>query len=283
MCAIGERAISTESHVPLASPWGQYRHVNPGGEIDRWHAMKFETSSGRLDLTGKPVMSKVFAARVRGALACFTRPEMKVERVSYEVMTPSATRGVLDAILWKPAIRWHVHRIAALAPIQWTSFRRNEVRDLASPRVPWLIAAAPDQRSQRNTLALRDVDYVVDCSFAMTARAGARDNVAKFEEMFARRLEKGQHYEPPYLGMREMIADVGPAPDSYTPIDAGVDRALGLMFYDFEPVELGRGRPMFFEARLRSGVGDVPPLDRVIAENGMKSVHRDAPRPLRPR
>ena len=214
--------------------------------------------------------SKAFAVRVRGELACFTRPEMKVERVSYEVMTPAAARGVLEAILWKPAIRWHIHEIAALAPIRWTSFRRNEVRDIASPRVPYLVADAPDQRSQRNTLALRDVDYVVRCSFTMTARAGARDNVAKFEEIFARRLAKGQQYEPPYLGMREMIADVGPAPEAYTPIDAGVDRPLGMMFYDFEPVEIGRGRPLFFEARLRSGVLQVPPIAEVLAENGMR-------------
>jgi CRISPR-associated protein Cas5d len=212
----------------------------------------------------------VFALRVRGEYACFTRPEMKVERVSYEVMTPSAARGVLDAIVWKPAIRWHVHQIATLAPIQWTSFRRNEVKDLASPRVPFLVADSPDQRSQRNTLALRDVDYVIQCSFTMTRRAGSRDNVAKFEEMFARRLDKGQHYEPPYLGMREMIADVGPAPERYATIDPGGDRPLGVMFYDFEPVEIGRGRPMFFEACLRSGVLHVPPIELVMAENGMK-------------
>jgi CRISPR-associated protein Cas5d len=213
--------------------------------------------------------SKAFTLRVRGELACFSRPELKVERVSYEVMTPAAARGVLEAIVWKPAIRWHIHEIAALAPIRWTSFRRNEVRDIASPRIPCLVADTPDQRSQRNTLALRDVDYVVRCSFTLTARAGARDNVPKFEEMFTRRLDKGQHYEPPYLGMREMIADVGPAPETYTPIEEGVDRPLGLMFYDFEPVEIGRGRPLFFEARLHSGVLRVPPLDQVLAENGI--------------
>jgi len=111
---------------------------------------------------------------------------------------------------------------------------------------------------------------VVRCSFAMTGRAGKRDNVQKFEEIFGRRLDKGQQYEPPYLGMREMIADVGPAPEEYTPIDAGVDRPLGLMFYDFEPVEIGRGHPLFFEACLRSGVLHVPPLGQVLAENGVK-------------
>jgi CRISPR-associated protein Cas5d len=177
---------------------------------------------------------------------------------------------VLEAILWKPAIRWQIHQIAALAPIRWASIRRNEVKDLASPRVPFLVADTPDQRSQRNTLALRDVDYVVRCSFVMTARAGKQDNVAKFEEMFARRLDKGQHYEPPYLGMREMIADVGPAPVDYRAIEAGVERHLGMMFYDFEPVDVGRGRPLFFEARLRNGVLRVPSIGQVLAENGIK-------------
>ncbi len=213
--------------------------------------------------------SRVFTFRVRGELACFTRPEMKVERVSYEVMTPSAARGVLEAILWKPAIRWHVREIAVLAPIRWASFRRNEVKDLASPRIPQLVADTPDQRSQRNTLALRDVDYVVKCWFSMTSRAGSRDSLEKFEEMFVRRLEKGQQYEPPYLGMREMVADVGPAPERFTTIDPGVDRPLGLMFYDFEPVEIGRGRALFFEARLRGGVLRVPPMKQVLAENGL--------------
>jgi CRISPR-associated protein Cas5d len=223
------------------------------------------------DAQGHRRDSRVLALRVRGEMACFTRPEMKVERVSYEVMTPAAARGLLEAILWKPAIRWRIHEIAALAPIRWASVRRNEVKDLASPRVPHLVADAPAQRSQRNTLALRDVDYVVHCSFALTARAGPRDGVTKFEEIFARRLEKGQHHEPPYLGMREMVADVAPAPEGYTAIEPGVDRPLGLMFYDFEPVAVGRGRPLFFEARLRGGVLHVPPLPRVLADNGIRA------------
>jgi CRISPR-associated protein Cas5d len=215
--------------------------------------------------------SAVLTLRVTGELACFTRPELKVERVSYEVMTPAAARGVLEAILWKPAIRWQIHEIAVLAPIRWASFRRNEVKDIASSRIPHLVAESPEQRSQRNTLALRDVDYILRCSFTMTSRAGKSDNEAKFEEMFARRLTKGQHYEPPYLGMREMIADVGPAPERFTPIDPGVDRALGLMFYDFEPVASGRGRPLFFEARLRDGALRVPPIAQVLKENRARS------------
>jgi CRISPR-associated protein Cas5d len=214
--------------------------------------------------------SRVFELRFRGELACFTRPELKVERVSYEVMTPSAARGALEAVLWKPAIRWSIHEIIVLAPIRWASVRRNEVRDLASPRAPYLVADSPAQRSQRNTLALRDVDYIVRCSFSLTSRAGPRDSFPKFEEMFARRLEKGQHYEPPYLGMREMVADVGPAPERYAGIDPGVNRPLGLMFYDFEPVEIGRGRPLFFDAHLEGGRVRVPALERVLKDNGAR-------------
>jgi CRISPR-associated protein Cas5d len=213
--------------------------------------------------------SKVFELRVRGALACFTRPEMKVERVSYEVITPSAARGVLEAVLWKPAIRWRIHEIIVLAPIRWASVRRNEVRDLASPRVPYLLADSLAQRSQRNTLALRDVDYVVRCSFSLTRRAGVQDNLPKFEDIFARRLQKGQHYEPPYLGMREMVGDISPAPEKYAGIEPGANRPLGLMFYDFEPVEIGRGRPLFFEAHLRSGRLHVPPVEGILNDNGI--------------
>lgn len=213
---------------------------------------------------------QVFRLRVRGPLACFTRPELKVERVSYELMTPSAARGLLEAILWKPAIRWQIHSVAVLAPVRWTSFRRNEVRDRAAERAPCLIANAPTQRSQRNTVALRDVDYLITFSFHMTSRAGEYDSVAKFEDMFARRLEKGQHFKPPYLGMREFAADVGPAsPDDPAPIEPGVDRALGQMFWDFEPVDVGQGRQLFFEASLMSGVMKVPSLADVLRTNGV--------------
>src|SRR5207249_7391890 len=118
--------------------------------------------------------SRSFQVRARGPMACFTRPEMKVERVSYEVMTPSAARGLLEAILWKPAIRWRVHEIAVLAPIRWTSFRRNEVNSRASTRTTTYFADA--DRAQRNTVALRDVDYVIRASFELTERASEADN-----------------------------------------------------------------------------------------------------------
>lgn len=209
--------------------------------------------------------SKRFRVRARGPLACFTRPEMKAERVSYEVMTPSAARGVLEAIAWKPAIRWRIHTIEVLNPIKWTSFRRNEVSDRASPKIAEFFAE--ERRAQRNTVALSEVDYVITASFEMTAEAGPTDNVTKFEEIFERRLEKGQTYHQPYLGCREMAADVLPVLEPVKTCETA-DRPLGLMFYDFAyPPEGQAARPLFFEARLKSGVLEVPLLAEVLRAN----------------
>jgi CRISPR-associated protein Cas5d len=200
---------------------------------------------------------------------------MKVERVSYEVMTPSAARGILEAVLWKPQIRWDVQAIEVLSPIRWTSFRRNEVQSRASPRTLEIIA--DDDRTQRNTVALRDVDYVIEASFMLTASADARDSVAKYVDMFLRRLAKGQHYHAPYLGCREFAAEVLPADGALEPIDLGIDRPLGWMFYDWERFPKGqggkedKGRPLFFEARLASGILRIPGRDDVIAMNGGKA------------
>jgi len=190
---------------------------------------------------------------------------MKAERVSYEVMTPSAARGVLEAILWKPAIRWCVEEIVVLSPIHWLSFRRNEVNSKASPRMGDFFA--DEDRAQRNTVALRDVAYIVRAHFEMTQQAGDSDNVKKFEEMFERRVEKGQCFHQPYLGCREMAARVEPAPHGYQPIESGVMRPLGLMFYDFD-FRTAPPKPMFFDARLDSGVLKVPTLDAVLSANG---------------
>lgn len=202
--------------------------------------------------------SRQFRVRARGPLACFTRPEMKVERVSYEVMTPSAARGVLEAVLWKPAIRWCIHEIAVLAPISWTSFRRNEVSSRMSTRRGDYVAE--EDRAQRHTVALKDVDYVITASFVMTDKAGPQDSVRKFEEMFERRLEKGQHFHQPYLGCREFAADVEPAPDEVPSVHLGVDRPLGLIFYDFER-DAETVRPLFFDARLRNGIVHIPTVE----------------------
>jgi CRISPR-associated protein Cas5d len=188
---------------------------------------------------------------------------MKVERVSYEAMTPAAARGLLEAVLWKPAIRWQVHSIAVLSPIRWISFRRNEVNSKASGIREYY---SDEDRAQRNTVALRDVDYGIEASIALTAKAGPDDTIRKFEEMFTRRLERGQTFQQPYLGCREFAADIEPWNAASQGIDPGIDRPLGLMFYDFD-YSVKSPVPMFFHARLRSGVVHVPPEAVVRAEN----------------
>jgi len=217
--------------------------------------------------------SPVLRARIRGPMACFTRPELKVERVSYEVITPSAVRGVLEAVLWKPAIRWHVERIHVLAPIRWGQLRRNEVNSKLSDRADYTRYFADEDRAQRNTLYLRDVDYIVEARFEMTSQAGPSDNPTKFVEMFQRRLEKGQRFHQPYLGCREFAAQVESAPESWrTAEELAGPRPLGLVLWDIEHNPKGtkvdgEGRthhvcdgcgPRFFEAKLMDGVMDVP-------------------------
>jgi len=212
------------------------------------------------------IRSSPVSIRVQAPLACFTRPELKTERVSYEVMTPSAARGVFDAILWKPAIVWRIERIKVLAPIVFASIRRNEVNHKISSdsAESWMkgtqrpepyFADDPSNRAQRHTLALRDVDYVIEAYFEMTDRRGADDNLQKFEEMFARRLAKGQCFHRPYLGCREFAADFGPASGHPEPIP--LTRELGRMLHDLDYRD--GNRPHFFDARLVDGILEVPP------------------------
>jgi CRISPR-associated protein Cas5d len=160
------------------------------------------------------LQSRSFSVRVRGELACFTLPEFSVERVSSMVITPSAARGILESILWKPAIFWQVTRILVLAEPRFIQFRRNEVNSKASvdgarsamkSHQPFDLMADED-RAQRNTIALRNVDYAIEAYMAATPRWGPDDNMRKFEEMFERRLERGQYVTPPVLGCREFPA-----------------------------------------------------------------------------
>lgn len=198
---------------------------------------------------------KGFCLEVSGPYACFTRPEMKVERVSYDVITPSAARAVFDAILWKPAIRWQVKRIEVLAPIRWVSVRRNEVGKVASPRSDGIFIE--DDRQQRAGLFLRDVKYRLHAEFVLTEKAGAEDNEGKFAEMFRRRVESGQCFNQPYLGCREFSATfrlVDPASEPATPI--AETRDLGWMFYDWD--HTGKEpQAQFFRAQLEQGVIDL--------------------------
>ena len=212
--------------------------------------------------------SEPLCVRVWGERACFTRPEMKVERVSYDVMTPSAARGVLEAILWKPEMRWIIERIDVLRAIRKTSVRRNEVGQKAS--VDNLMAAmsgrsarlgidVEEARQQRAAVILRDVDYLVHARIALSDRAGADEPVTKYFEMFRRRAASGQCFHRPYLGTREFAAEFALI-EGESPAPIEDDRDLGWMLYDIdysgaEPV------PLFFEARLQTGTLAVPAPD----------------------
>lgn len=204
------------------------------------------------------------AVKVWGEFACFTRPEMKVERVSYPVMTPSAARGVLEAVFWKPEIRWQVRRIEVLREIRFFSILRNEVNSTASAqaaqerRRTGASYFADDDRAQRHTLALRDVAYVIQADAVLAAHA-TDEHPAKFRDQFRRRVERGQCYHVPYLGCREFSAFFGPVGPADRPIPETSDLGQVLFDLDFEPGGSGRGTPRFFAAHLERGVLIIPP------------------------
>ncbi len=202
------------------------------------------------------------SVQVWGDLACFTRPEMKVERVSYEVMTPSAARGVLESIFWKPEMRWQIVSISVLRPIRTFSILRNEVTETISDKTvrKWMngteepLFLADENRAQRHTLALRDVAYRIDAQPVL--RDHADQDLAAYRDQFRRRVTRGQCYMRPYLGCREFAAGFGD-PDGAQPISFTGD--LGQMLFDlrYDPEE-GRAEPVFFDARLEDGVLHVP-------------------------
>lgn len=202
---------------------------------------------------------------VKGDYACFTRPELKAERVSYDCMTPSAARGVLEAIFWHPGLIWCVDRIHICRPIRFTNVKRNEVGVKASrAQIKEAMlngtAAGIDitkERQQRSSTILRDVCYVIEAHFNMTKQANATDNPGKFAEMFKRRASKGQCFHNPYLGCREFPAAFRLVPEGES-IEHGVeDRELGLMLYDMDYHDAGNIQPTFFRASIHDGVLDV--------------------------
>lgn len=207
-----------------------------------------------------------FCLEVAGDFACFTRPEMKVERVSYDVMTPSAARSVFEAILWKPAIRWEVKRIEVLKPIRWISVRRNEVASKASVRNAQtamgagkgnLALCVEEDRQQRAGLFLRDVAYRIHAELVPVGD-DARSNPAKYREMFQRRAEKGQCVNQPYLGCREFAARfrlVDHPADEAPAIDE--TRDLGWMLFDMDFTAVNDPKPQFFRANMQHGVIDL--------------------------
>jgi CRISPR-associated protein Cas5d len=216
--------------------------------------------------------------RVKGMFACFSRPELKVERISYAVPTPSAVCGIYSAILWKPAIRWYVRKIHVCKPIQFVAFRRNEVNSIApNPAAKTIAKGGPaplffadEDRAQRNTVALYDVEYVFESFFTLTEDAGESDNVTKFVDMFQRRLEKGQCFSAPYLGCREFAAEFCPADDPIQPIEDSRD--LGLMLWGISFTPTGN-TAQFFRAKLDNGTVYVPesPRDESPREEGISS------------
>lgn len=222
-----------------------------------------------------------------GDFACFTRPEMKVERVSYEVMTPSAARGVLEAIFWKPAIAYRIRSITPLKPVRFVPLRRSEVKSKASvpSKANWKNGTPvstidvdkkvksdplkPAERTLRSTLALKDAAYLIEADFDLVRygreeaeQHGCGSAKAKYRDQIRRRIERGQCYRRPYLGCREFAAWFRPPTDNDTP--ALGSQPLGRMLFDirFDPVDADvkhyDATPHFFSAELEEGVLHVP-------------------------
>ncbi len=203
---------------------------------------------------------------VWGDYACFSRPELKVERVSYDLMTASAARGLIEAIYWHPGMRWHVDKIHVLNPITFTNIRRNEVSSKISARnvstvmnggQSELFINTANDIQQRAAMVLRDVHYIIEAHFDMTDKALPGDNPGKFQDIIKRRLKKGQCYHQPCFGVREFPAnfrlfegDTIPTayPDS--------TRDLGYMLYDLDYSDPENIQPLFFRAMLVDGVLD---------------------------
>jgi len=218
-------------------------------------------------------MSYGIKLHVWGERALFTRPEMKVERVSYDVITPSAARGILEAIHWKPAIRWVVDGIQVLKPIRFESIRRNEVggklsaasigKALRAGRTDGLVSYVEDDRQQRAATVLRDVGYVIAAHFELTDKAGPEDNVGKHLDIFNRRARRGQCFQAPCLGTREFPASFALIEDGGSPLPAvdsalAGERDLGWMLHD---IDFADGMtPRFFRARMVDGLIAVPPF-----------------------
>lgn len=199
---------------------------------------------------------------VWGAYALFSRPELKVERVSYDVPTPSAARGIVESIYYHPGLRWYIDRIHVLNPIRFVSIRRNEVTDKISGRNVRQAAQGGGQPLylvtsqkivQRSSLLLQDVHYVIEAHFEMTDKAAPSDNPGKFQDIVTRRMERGQCFHTPYFGCREFPVSFRRWPGGPIPtIDE--TRDLGLMLYDFDYSDPAAITPTYFRARLEHGV-----------------------------
>lgn len=213
-------------------------------------------------------MSYGIKLRVWGDYACFTRPEMKVERVSYDAMTPSAARGILEAIHWKPAIRWVIDKIHVLRPIKFDNVRRNEVSSKIPKPNPdiamrdkkplYFLVDDGSNRQQRAATLLRDVEYVIEAHFEMTDKAGAEDNEGKHLDIFRRRAHKGQFFHQPCLGCREFPASFELIEDVPPSCYVGQSKDLGYMLLDIDFAD--NMTPLFFRASMEDGIITPPPV-----------------------
>ncbi len=206
--------------------------------------------------------------RVWGNYALFSRPELKVERCSYDVMTPSAARGILEAVYWHPGMRWIIDRIHVVKPVQFTSVRRNEVKSkvLASSVLqnyngadkPLYISTKADI-VQRASLLLKDVEYVIEAHFEMTDRANETDNPGKFKDIIMRRLRRGECFHMPYFGCREFPANFCLCEEAEirTAYDDVEEKDLGFMLYDMDYSDRNYIQPLFFRAVMKRGVLDL--------------------------
>lgn len=221
----------------------------------------------------KEYYDKEYGLEIWGDYACFTRPELKVERVSYDVITPSAARNFFQAIFWKPAIEWQITRIEVINPIRWISIRRNEVGAVGAGNANARPIIATEKRQQKNTLMLRDVRYRIYAKMVYippqkrknekSRKAGPDENPKKYQEMFERRAGNGQFFTSPYLGTRECSAFFRLLDDREK---GGNDllretRDFGLMLYDMDFSNPDNIRPMFYFAKMNDGIIDVPDKD----------------------
>lgn len=212
-------------------------------------------------------MSRGVRVRVWGDYALFSRPEMKVERCSYDVITPSAARGILEAIYWHPGMQWKIDRIYVRKPIEFTSIRRNEVKNKVSASNAMalinggkkeLYQSSKEEIVQRASMLLRNVEYVIEAHFEMTEKANDSDNEGKFKDIIMRRLRGGKCFHTPYFGCREFPVNFEAYEDEEVETAyQGSERDLGFMFYDFDYSNPEEIQPMFFRAVMRDGVLDV--------------------------
>ena len=213
-------------------------------------------------------MSKGVKVKIWGDYALFTRPEMKVERCSYDVITPSAARGILEAIYWHPGMRWVIDRIYVNKPIQFTSIRRNEVKSkiLANNVLPVyncsqrsLSISSKAEIVQRASLLLRNVEYIIDAHFEMTDRANDSDNPGKFKDIIMRRLKRGECFHTPYFGCREFPVKFCLFEDDKvsTAYEDEPERDLGYMLYDLDYSDSENIQPLFFRAIMKRGIIDL--------------------------